>query len=441
MATVLPPLLRRNPTDRDGLAGQRSLLSASEVEDGEGLSLLAILLAVLRKYLARFLALGEYGGFSMEIGRPTDVRHVAHVTFDRFHGFLGLPVEFEPEVPQRPPSARKQCSYDTLAYAETPLSARRPSGILDRKILKKFNLLLLISALMTFSQLQAEGIFRITAENTQEEYVRDQLNNGIVPDSIDVHRLAGLIKAWFRELPAGVLDYLEPELLMQCKTEEECASLMKLLPPTQAALLDWAINLMADVVQEKQQNKMNDRNVAVVFAPNMTQLADPLTAVMHVVQVMNFLKMLISRTLREREEASSDYVPASPVGPPDDNDDGRSEKLGLQDCRGEETEEVFEQHKTSSDDPSADGAINSSQDSAVARKHFKINSAILRAQKVNNIVLLAKNVNLKKGCRRTKGQLIDQTKTVSVSKVRATGIMNQIHSMVECEGERVEAWR
>lgn len=42
----------------------------------------------------------------MEIGFPTSVRHVAHVTFDRFNGFLGLPVEFEPEVPRRPPSAR-----------------------------------------------------------------------------------------------------------------------------------------------------------------------------------------------------------------------------------------------------------------------------------------------------------------------------------------------
>ena len=43
---------------------------------------------------------------AMEIGWPTDVRHVTHVTFDRFNGFLGLPVEFEPEVPRRAPSAR-----------------------------------------------------------------------------------------------------------------------------------------------------------------------------------------------------------------------------------------------------------------------------------------------------------------------------------------------
>jgi hypothetical protein len=42
--------------------------------------------------------------------------------------------------------------------------------------------------------LQAEGIFRINAENSQEEFVRDQLNSGIVPDGIDIHCLSGLIK-------------------------------------------------------------------------------------------------------------------------------------------------------------------------------------------------------------------------------------------------------
>jgi hypothetical protein len=41
---------------------------------------------------------------------------------------------------------------------------------------------------------QAEGIFRINAENSQEELVRDRLNRGIVPYGIDVHCLAGLIK-------------------------------------------------------------------------------------------------------------------------------------------------------------------------------------------------------------------------------------------------------
>ena len=81
-----------------------------------------------------------------------------------------------------------------------------------------------------------------------------------------------IVQAWFRELPSGVLDSIPPEQVMQCQSEEDCARVAKCLPPTEAALLDWAVNLMADVVQEEQINKMNDRNVAMVFAPNMTQV-------------------------------------------------------------------------------------------------------------------------------------------------------------------------
>ncbi|CAL9766422.1 unnamed protein product [Musa acuminata subsp. burmannicoides] len=232
----------------------------------------------------------------MEIGWPTDVRHVTHVTFDRFHGFLGLPVELEPEVPRRAPSASAnvfgvstksmQCSYDSRGNSVPTI------------------LLLMQRRLYELGGLPTEGVFRITAENSQEEYVREQLNSGILPEKIDVHCLAGLIKAWFRELPTGVLDSLPPEQVMQCRTEEDCAKLAGLLPPTEAALLDWAIHLMADVVQEEQQNKMNAYNVATVFAPNMTQMADPLTALMYAVQVMNFLRMLILKALKERQQST-----------------------------------------------------------------------------------------------------------------------------------------
>lgn len=80
-------------------------------------------------------------------------------------------------------------------------------------------------------------------------------------------------QAWFRELPTGVLDVLTPEQVMKCNTEEDCNKLVTLLPPVESALLDWAIGLMADVVEHEQFNKMNARNVAMVFAPNMTQVS------------------------------------------------------------------------------------------------------------------------------------------------------------------------
>lgn len=77
------------------------------------LSLLALLLTLFRKRFWLACKTDRAGGSggncrsgAMEIGWPTDVQHVNHVTFDRFDGFLGLPVEFEPEVPRRAPSAR-----------------------------------------------------------------------------------------------------------------------------------------------------------------------------------------------------------------------------------------------------------------------------------------------------------------------------------------------
>ena len=106
-----------SPQRTAGSAGNRRLLElrgqeAAEEEE-ERWSFLALLFELLRKSLLGCRTVGgggggegEHGGCGMEIGLPTDVQHVAHVTFDRFHGFLGLPVEFEPEVPRRAPSAR-----------------------------------------------------------------------------------------------------------------------------------------------------------------------------------------------------------------------------------------------------------------------------------------------------------------------------------------------
>ncbi|XP_021743953.1 rho GTPase-activating protein 2-like [Chenopodium quinoa] len=283
--------------------------SCSSTDEQSQLSLLAFLISALRKSMVscRVDRTEEVisAVHTMDIGWPTNVQHITHVTFDRFHGFLGLPVEFEVEIPRKVPSASvsvfgvsaesMKCAYDTKGNSVP------------------FILLLMQERLYSQGGLKAEGIFRINPENGQEEQVRDQLNRGIVPDDIDVHCLAGLIKTWFRELPSGVLDGLSPEQVLQCNSEEDYFELVKQLKPMEAALLNWAIDLMADVVEEEELNKMSARNIAMVFAPNMTQMSDPLTALMHAVQVMNLLKTLITKTLREREEAVTDenYSPMS----------------------------------------------------------------------------------------------------------------------------------
>lgn len=97
-------------TKGGGCGGKRTKGTKSSEEDKNQLPLVELLLAALRKSMVSCrVDTGEEvisGVNNIEIGCPTNVQHIAHVTFDRFNGFLGLPVEFEVEIPGRVPSAR-----------------------------------------------------------------------------------------------------------------------------------------------------------------------------------------------------------------------------------------------------------------------------------------------------------------------------------------------
>ena len=92
-----------------GEEGGRKVKMDEQQQESQ-LSLMELLLAAIRKSVVACRVESQEDVASaveqMDIGWPTDVRHVTHVTFDRFNGFLGLPVEFELEIPPRAPSAR-----------------------------------------------------------------------------------------------------------------------------------------------------------------------------------------------------------------------------------------------------------------------------------------------------------------------------------------------
>ncbi|CAA3011307.1 rho GTPase-activating 5-like [Olea europaea subsp. europaea] len=355
----------------NGMQGQEEV--EQEGREGDQFSVLEVLVSVFRKSLVGYRSTSaESGGVErlMEIGWPTNVRHVAHVIFDRFNGFLGLPVEFEPEVPRRPPSASTRVFGVSTESMQLSFDSR---GNCIPTIL-----LMMQRRLYCQGGLQAEGIFRINAENGQEEYVREQLNNGEVPDDIVVHCLAGLIKAWFRELPRGLLDPLSPEQVMQAQSEDECTQLARLLPPTEAALLDWAINLMADVSQLEHLNKMNARNIAMVFAPNMTQMSDPLTALMYAVQVMNFLRTLIEKTLREREDSVVDVTRVQQIEPADeDGHHGTGEPMAQKAIEVSENDQV---------NVTNEPLLNDAEDSSQAEFNSTSNETPCFLSSIENII-------------------------------------------------------
>ncbi|KAI3991113.1 hypothetical protein MKX01_007338 [Papaver californicum] len=196
-------------------------------ENNQQFQILTICVAALRKSVAT-CGVNKEEFCSIDISPPTNVKHVSHVTFDRFNGLLGLPVEFKPKVPTRVPSASSsvfgvsaesmKCSYDSPHDAKALVLGRGSS----------------------------------------KEYVRDQLNGGTVKHGIDVHCLAGLIKSSL--------------VAFSSSFSSNCILIITIMKP-----------------------------VSMTFSPT-SKMADPLTALIHAVQVMNFLRAIVMKTVRERKE-------------------------------------------------------------------------------------------------------------------------------------------
>lgn len=93
-----------------GAGGKGNKGTRRSEEEENQLSLVEILIAALKKSMMSCHLDGDediiYTADNMEIGWPTNVEHITHVTFDPFSGFLGLPVELQVEVPSQVPSAR-----------------------------------------------------------------------------------------------------------------------------------------------------------------------------------------------------------------------------------------------------------------------------------------------------------------------------------------------
>lgn len=74
---------------------------------------------------------------------------------------------------------------------------------------------------------------------------------------------------------------------------------------------------------------VNPPNNDSISDPFLLQMADPLIALMYAVQVMNFLKTLVIKTLREREESMKEWNPVSNLNSFDDDENQSSSGLIL----------------------------------------------------------------------------------------------------------------
>ena len=157
-----------------------------------------------------------------------------------------------------------------------------------------------------------EGIFRLAPDPKEVQKAEREIISGkpIKEGQIQPEILAHLIKSFFRRLPgAGVLSGVPIQALVVVgcsESKEDCAGLLNSMRPKERSLLEWLIRLILEVNFRREENKMNLRNLCVVWAPNLRLIdalaaagSDPVEELRNVDHVANALHALATHAFRQ----------------------------------------------------------------------------------------------------------------------------------------------
>ncbi|KAK5122424.1 hypothetical protein LTR85_004008 [Meristemomyces frigidus] len=126
-----------------------------------------------------------------------------------------------------------------------------------------------------------EGIFRLSGSNILIKTLKDRFNTegdvNLVADgtNYDINAVASLLKLYLRELPATILtrelhfDFLQCMEIHGKEKIVELNLLVNRLPRPNRALLQALSAFLLSIVNNAEINKMNVRNVGIVFAPTL----------------------------------------------------------------------------------------------------------------------------------------------------------------------------
>ncbi|KAG7398244.1 hypothetical protein PHYBOEH_011417 [Phytophthora boehmeriae] len=176
---------------------------------------------------------------------PYKVREEMHVTYNsefaRYEGLpdawrnlnhqFGVPVE---EVPKR-----EVLGYDNKLPAVLEMMKTR---------------------FLAHNGARTEGVFRLAPEKHLYASVKRSINDGCFDDCSDVHVLASLIKAWFRELPVRLFDTL-PICELEDPHPKAALQALETLPALQRSITFWLLDLLNEVVGNERENKMTAKSM------------------------------------------------------------------------------------------------------------------------------------------------------------------------------------
>ncbi|KAF4584073.1 Rho GAP domain-containing protein [Ophiocordyceps camponoti-floridani] len=138
--------------------------------------------------------------------------------------------------------------------------------------------------LVSHDAAQEQGIFRVSGSLTAVRRLRElfeekgdvELSGEQIDVAFDVHTVASLLKLYLRELPDPILTKDQTQTLLglteMSNSGDKMAMLSqtsKRLPKTTFSLLKHIMSLLIRIINRSETNKMNIRNISIVFLPTL----------------------------------------------------------------------------------------------------------------------------------------------------------------------------
>lgn len=129
-----------------------------------------------------------------------------------------------------------------------------------------------------------EGIYRVSGfadevDELKAAFMKHGRQTNISAESLNIHTVAGVLKLFFRSLPKPLISEIiarECTALMTNEEDMDAAKQLKLmrtnllkLPTAHWNCLKYMANHLRRVTNYQETNKMNETNLATVFAPTL----------------------------------------------------------------------------------------------------------------------------------------------------------------------------
>lgn len=125
--------------------------------------------------------------------------------------------------------------------------------------------------------LTTEGIFRLSGSHSLIENYREIVDQGedlVLDDEINIHNVSGLLKLWLRELPEPPIPWSMYATFVEASKQDSSSETVECfkkalgkMPTHNRNLLLHLLSFLYEVVKNSETNKMNLKNLAIVFGP------------------------------------------------------------------------------------------------------------------------------------------------------------------------------